>query len=119
MTELQERAIARLDEQAEKSTDTNIKQIAQVLIETAGKSDAAAERFLIEELTINGAFGQVKNKARSAGYCAAISDEDAYEIMFGYYGIKGMRVRTRLVVEEAPEESAKKRGGIVSLADFL
>jgi len=119
MTELQERAIARLDEQAEKSSDANIKQIAQVLIEAAGKSDAGAERFLEEGLTIAGAFGKVREKARGSGNSGAVSDEDAYEIMFGYYGIKGLRVRTRLVVEGAPAESEKKRGGIVSLADFL
>jgi len=108
-------AIAIIDKEAEESTDTNIKLIAQIMIEAVGKSESIAQGFLTTNKTIKDAFAKVRSAAQKTN--GAISDEDGYKIMFEFFGIKGLRVRTRLIVEDEPQETEKPQR--LNFADFL
>jgi len=116
MAEHIKKAIAVIDQEAEESRDANIKQIAQVLIEAVSLRDDIALSYLQGSQKISGAFAKVREAARKTG--GAVSDEDAYKIMFEHLGMQGLRVRTKLVVVE-DERPAQAKPARLNLADFL
>lgn len=88
MTDLIQRAVERIDAQADAENDA-VKLIAQYIIEKCIKTDSAAEKFLNEKLTLKACFEKVKSNAKGQAQngCACVEDEIVYKWVREYYGL--------------------------------
>lgn len=86
MTDLIQKAIAKVDEEAEKMGGTYARLLASHVIDHYLHSDDNAQMVL--DKTLSDAYGKIKSKARNqaTGGCAVIDDETIYEWLRNYYG---------------------------------
>ena len=90
MTELQERAIAKIDAEIEKEKGNRILEIiGEFLINLATANPDAAEKLLDEKKNLKGAYDAMYKEARKKQYnhCAVLTDEEGFEIVCEYFGI--------------------------------
>lgn len=86
-----EEAMDRLRDEIAKAADRpEIALIGEYLTSRLAADPEIGDKLTEKEKTIDGAFGAVKEWARKNqknGYCA-VTDEKAFEIVCGYYGIE-------------------------------
>lgn len=91
MTELQERAIAKIDAEIEKEKGNRILEIiGEFLINLVTANPDAAAKLLDEKKNLKGAYEAMRNEARKyqKDGCAALTDEEGFEVVCGYYGLE-------------------------------
>ena len=90
MTELQERAIAKIDAEIEKEKRNRaIAVIGEYLINLATAHPEVAEKLADTNKTLAGAYDAMYKEARKKQYnhCAVLTDEEGFEIVCEYFGI--------------------------------
>ena len=90
MSDLIQRAINRIDEQAEKGKALE-KRIGQYIIDTCLFNDADAAKALESGKTLAGCASLVTKNARkqAVGGCACVEDAVVWRWVRGYYGFSG------------------------------
>lgn len=102
MTELIQKAINHIDQQAEKSTNPIYKAIAQYIIESCLTTDENAQKALSEDKTLEKCANTVKSNARSEAVsgCAVVADSIVWRWVREYYGFSEMQSNAQPVVSE-------------------
>lgn len=114
MTETMQKAINKIDQEAEK-LGAHGKTIAQYIIDELITSDYKATMILDGSKTLSGCISDVTSKAKSRAKdgMAMIEEKQVWQWVKTYYGFGFWE-------NEAPETATKKAAGIsVDLADFL
>lgn len=106
MTNIMTKAIAKIDSQAEKSSNAYMKIIAQHIIDELIKDDTAAQKILNENKSLDELMKSIKEKAKkqAQGQMAIIEDKTVWQWVAEYFGI---------------ERTESKRAVSLSLADFI
>lgn len=88
MTELIQKAINKIDGEAEKLNDTNATLIASHIIDTYLTSDENAEKVLSDKKTLRACIEKIMSKAKqqAVGRMAMVDDETVYGWAKDYYG---------------------------------
>ena len=88
MTELIQKAIDKIDKEAEAINAPAVTVVASHIIDVYLKSDENAQKALDEEKTLKECWDNVKSKARkqASGGCAMVSDDRVFEWVKDYYG---------------------------------
>lgn len=88
MTELIQKAIDKIDKEAEAINAPAVTVVASHIIDVYLKSDENAQKALDEEKTLKKCWDDVKNNARkqASGGCAMVSDDAVFEWVKEYYG---------------------------------
>lgn len=104
MTELQERAIAKIDAEIEKEKGNRILEIiGEFLINLVTANSDAAEKLLDEKKNLKGAYKAMRNEARKyqKDGCAVLTDDEGFEVICGYYGLEYHSGGGKIVPEKA------------------
>ncbi len=88
MTELIQKAINKIDGEAEKLKDTNATLIASHIIDTYLISDENAQKVLSDKKTLRACIEKIMSKAKqqAVGRMAMVDDETVYGWAKDYYG---------------------------------
>ena len=88
MTELIQKAIDKIDKEAEAINAPAVTVVASQIIDVYLKSDENAKKALDKEKTLKKCWNDVKSKARkqASGGCAMVSDDTVFEWVKDYYG---------------------------------
>lgn len=108
MTELQERAIAKIDAEIEKEKGNRILEIiGEFLINLVTANPDAAEKLLDEKKNLKGTYEAMRNEARKYQKvgCAVLTDDEGFEVICGYYGLEYYS-GGKIVPEKAPDVKA-------------
>ena len=108
MTEVQERAIAKIDAEIEKEKGNRILEIiGEFLINLVTANPDAAEKLLDEKKNLKGAYEAMRNEARKyqKDGCAVLTDDEGFEVICGYYGLE-YHSGGKIVPEKAPDVKA-------------
>ena len=113
MSDLIQRAINRIDEQAEKGKALE-KRIGQYIIDTCLINDADASKALDNGKTLSGCANLVTKNARkqAVGGCACVEDAVVWRWVREYYGFSG---NGNLQSTAQPQAAAKP----VDILDFM
>lgn len=109
MTELQERAIAKIDAEIEKEKGNRILEIiGEFLINLVTANSDAAEKLLDEKKNLKGAYEAMRNEARKyqKDGCAVLTDDEGFEVICGYYGLEYHSGGGKIVPEKASDVKA-------------
>lgn len=109
MTELQERAIAKIDAEIEKEKGNRILEIiGEFLINLVTANSDAAEKLLDEKKNLKGAYEAMRNEARKyqKDGCAVLTDDEGFEVICGYYGLEYYSGGGKIVPENVPDVNA-------------
>lgn len=109
MTELQERAIAKIDAEIEKEKGNRILEIiGEFLINLVTATPDAAEKLLDEKKNLKGAYEAMRNEARKyqKDGCAVLTDDEGFEVICGYYGLEYYSGGGKIVPENVPDVNA-------------
>ncbi len=109
MTELQEKAIAKIDAEIEKEKGNRILEIiGEFLINLVTANANAAENLLDDKKTLKGAYEAMRTEARkqSKDGCAVLTDDEGFEIICGYYGVDNQAGGGENVDQNAPAVNA-------------
>ncbi len=109
MTELQERAIAKIDAEIEKEKGNRILEIiGEFLINLVTANSDAAAKLLDEKKNLKGAYEAMRNEARKyqKDGCAVLTDDEGFEVICGYYGLEYHSGGGKIVPEKAPDVKA-------------
>lgn len=109
MTELQKRAIAKIDAEIEKEKGNRILEIiGEFLINLVTANPDAAEKLLDEKKNLKGAYEAMRNEARKyqKDGCAVLTDDEGFEVICGYYGLEYYSGGGKIVPEKAPDVKA-------------
>lgn len=90
MTELQEKAIAKIDAEIEKAKGNRAYEvIGEYLINLLTAHPEAVEKLMDEKKSLAGAYKEMESNARKKAHngCAVLTDEEGYEIVCDYFGI--------------------------------
>lgn len=104
MTELQERAIAKIDAEIENEKGNRILEIiGEFLINLVTANSDAAEKLLDEKKNLKGAYEAMRNEARKyqKDGCAVLTDDEGFEVICGYYGLEYHSGGGKIVPEKA------------------
>lgn len=104
MTELQERAIAKIDAEIEKEKGNRILEIiGEFLINLVTANSDAAEKLLDEKKNLKGAYEAMRNEARKyqKDGCAVLTDDEGFEVVCAYYGLEYHSGGGKIVPEKA------------------
>lgn len=106
MTELIQKAIEKIDSEAEKIGGTHSQIIASHIIDNYLRSDANAQIILDEKKSLKACISSITSKAKqqASGNVAMISDDTVYNWVEEYYGFS----------DEAPKENK-----IIDILDFI
>ncbi len=88
MTEKIQKAIDKIDGEAEKLNDVHARVIASHIIDTYLNSDENADKALDDKHTMKGCLDSIKNKAKKEAVhgCAMIDNETVFDWAKEYYG---------------------------------
>lgn len=88
MTEKIQKAIDKIDGEAEKLNNVNARVIASHIIDTYLDNDENAEKVLDEKKILKSCIDSIKSKARkeAVGGCAMIDNDTVFEWAKEYYG---------------------------------
>lgn len=109
MTELQERAIAKIDTEIEKEKGNRIQEIiGEFLINLVTVNPDAAAKLLDEKKNLKGAYEAMRNEARKYQKegCAVLTDDEGFEVICGYYGLEYHSGGGKIVPEKTPDVKA-------------
>lgn len=109
MTELQERAIAKIDAEIEKEKGNRILEIiGEFLINLVTANSDAAANLLDEKKNLKGAYEAMRNEARKyqKDGCAVLTDDEGFEVICGYYGLEYHSGGGKIVPEKASDVKA-------------
>ncbi len=109
MTELQERAIAKIDAEIEKEKGNRILEIiGEFLINLVTANSDAAAKLLDEKKNLKGAYEAMRNEARKyqKDGCAVLTDDEGFEVICGYYGLEYHSGGGKIVPEKSPDVKA-------------
>lgn len=109
MTELQERAIAKIDTEIEKEKGNRILEIiGEFLINLVTANPDAAAKLLDEKKNLKGAYEAMRNEARKyqKDGCAVLTDDEGFEVICGYYGLEYHSGGGKIVPEKTPDVKA-------------
>lgn len=109
MTELQERAIAKIDAEIEKEKGNRILEIiGEFLINLVTANSDAAAKLLDEKKNLKGAYEAMRNEARKyqKDGCAVLTDDEGFEVICGYYGLEYHSGGGKIVPKKAPDVKA-------------
>ena len=90
MTELQEKAIAKIDAEIEKAKGSRAYEvIGDYLINLVTAHPEAAEKLMDEKKSLAGAYKEMESNARKKAHngCAVLTDEEGFEIVCDYFGL--------------------------------
>lgn len=105
MTELQERAIAKIDAEIEKEKGNRILEIiGEFLINLVTANSDAAAKLLDEKKNLKGAYEAMRNEARKyqKDGCAVLTDDEGFEVICRYYGLEYHSGGGKIVPEKSP-----------------
>ena len=110
MTELVQKAINHIDEQAEKTKDPVSKAIAQYIIDNCLNCEINAGKVLDGTKTLAKCASSVKSNARGQAVsgCAVVEDSVVWRWVRDYYGFENMQSTAQVSVQEP-----------ISLLDFM
>lgn len=111
MTNLQEKAIEKIDAEIEKNKGNRAYEvIGEYLINLVTAHPEVSEKLMDEKKSLVGAYKEMKSKARKKAYkgCAVLTDEEGFEIVCDYYGIDYQPRSGLSAVETKPAESVAK-----------
>ena len=88
MTEEIQKAIDKIDGEAEKLNNVNARVIASHIIDTYLNSDENADKVLDDKHTMKGCFNRIISKARkrAENNCAMVEDDTVFDWAKEYYG---------------------------------
>jgi hypothetical protein len=124
MTELEQKAINKLDAECDASPDnTAYRAIEEYLRSRLTGSIAVCEAILAEGKTIKGALGAMEDVARKnkVGICGVVAPDQALKIIDTYFGIKSNSQTTKILPEIPKPSVAHAPAGVEvkSIFDLL
>ena len=122
MTELQERAIAKIDTEIEKEKGNRILEIiGEFLINLVTANPDAAEKLLDEKKNLKGAYETMRNEARKyqKDGCAVLTDDEGFEIVCEYFGIDYQPPGADKVEKQAAQPAKTAPALDIELDDLL
>lgn len=122
MTELQERAIAKIDAKIEKEKRNRaIAVIGEYLINLATAHPEVAEKLADTNKTLAGAYDAMYKEARKKQYnhCAVLTDEEGFEIVCEYFGIDYQPPGADKVEKQAAQPAKTAPALDIELDDLL
>ena len=118
-------AIKKIKDEMDKNNNPYIKVVGEFLLQHLNTNPEAAEKVLDKEKSIIKSLDEMRKAAekKKVGNCAVLTDEEGFEIVLKYFGIKGSAGAIQIPVKETIiKAEAKEHKGIdfdVKLDDFL
>lgn len=119
-----ENAIAKL--QSEMSQNANkhyIQVVGAFLLEHLGTNPGSAEKIMAQDKTIGKSLDEMKKEAKKKqmGGCAVLTDQEGFEIVLKYFGIKPGKALAKDVMRHEPRLAFEKPNVVfdVKLEDLL
>ena len=99
MTEKIQKAIDKIDQEAEKMGSATVRLLCSHIIDHCLVNDENADKVLAEGKSLKGCWDHITNNARkqAAGNCAAVPDDTVYEWAAGYYGFTAEENKAEII----------------------
>ncbi len=84
-------AIEKLKAEMEKEKNPYVQVVGQFLLQHLDSNPSDADKILAEDKTIMKSLGAMRKEAekKKVGNCAVLTDQEGFQIVLAYYGIKG------------------------------
>ena len=99
MTEKIQKAIDKIDQEAEKMGSATVRLLCSHIIDHCLVNDENADKVLAEGKSLKACWDHITNNARkqAAGDCAAVPDDTVYEWAAGYYGFTAEETKAEII----------------------
>ena len=99
MTEKIQKAIDKIDQEAEKIGSASVRKLCSHIIDHNLVNDSNADKVLAEGKSLKGCWDHITKNARkqAAGNCAAVPDDTVYEWAAGYYGFTAEETKAEII----------------------
>lgn len=99
MTKKIQKAIDKIDQEAEKMGSATVRLLCSHIIDHCLVNDENADKVLAEGKSLKGCWAYITNNARkqAAGNCAAVPDDAVYEWAAGYYGFTAEETKAEII----------------------
>ena len=99
MTEKIQKAIDKIDAEAEKMNSASVRLLCSHIIDHYLVNDENADKVLAEGKSLKGCWDHITSNARklAAGNCAAVPDDTVYEWAAGYYGFTDEETKAEII----------------------
>lgn len=120
-----EEAIKKIKEEMDKNNNPYVKVVGEFLVQHLNTNSDSAEKILDKEKSIIKSLDEMRKAAekKKVGNCAVLTDQEGFEIVLKYFGIKASDVATQAPVKETitklDSKGPKEIDFDVRLDDFL
>lgn len=99
MTEKIQKAIDKIDQEAEKMGSATVRLLCSHIIDHCLVNDGNADKVLAKGKSLKGCWDHITKNARkqAAGNCAAVPDDTVYEWAAGYYGFTAGETKAEII----------------------
>lgn len=99
MTEKIQKAIDKIDQEAEKMGSATVRLLCSHIIDHCLVNDENADKVLAEGKSLKGCWDYITSNARkqAEGNCAAVPDDTVYEWAAGYYGFTTEETKAEII----------------------
>lgn len=99
MTEKIQKAIDKIDQEAEKMGSATVRLLCSHIIDHCLVNDGNADKVLAKGKNLKGCWDHITKNARkqAAGNCAAVPDDTVYEWAAGYYGFTAGETKAEII----------------------
>lgn len=99
MTEKIQKAIDKIDQEAEKMGSATVRLLCSHIIDHNLVNDENADKVLAEGKSLKGCWDHITSNARkqAEGNCAAVPDDTVYEWAAGYYGFTAEENKAEII----------------------